>query len=211
VDFFNAANFALITTNAGSAVTDGVEVEVEYRPASIGGLTLNGSLQYNRARYRRYLGPCYAGQTIQAGCDGIGPAPENAPLQELGGKPPADSPDWTGSVGADYQRRVGGGLAVGLSAEVRFSCRYSASPFGQPLDVQPAYANLDAAARVGSADGRWTLALVGKNLTDNFVVTYASDGPSTGSAPGGATGTMADQTGLFAPPRTVELRLTYRH
>jgi len=32
VDFFNAQNFALITTNAGAALSEGVEVQAEYLP-----------------------------------------------------------------------------------------------------------------------------------------------------------------------------------
>jgi outer membrane receptor protein involved in Fe transport len=84
------------------------------------------------------------------------------------------------------------------------------SPFAQPFAFQSGYVNVDASLRVATVDGHWQLALVGKNLTNNFVVTYASDAPATGTPPGGQTGIPADQLGLFAPARTVELGLTYR-
>jgi outer membrane receptor protein involved in Fe transport len=209
VDFFNAQNFALITTNAGAAISEGVELQAEYLPPVARGVRLHGSVAYNLAHYERYSGPCYAGQTQAQGCNLTGPAPDNAALQNLSGKPTADSPKWTGTVGAEYEQRLGAGIVLACSTDVRLSSRYSVSPFAQPLAVQSAYANLDAAVSVATSDHHWQLALIGRNLTDNFVVTYASDAPSTGSAAGGQTGQLADQVGLFAPARTVELQLTY--
>jgi hypothetical protein len=101
-------------------------------------------------------------------------------------------------------------LALGGSVDVRFSSRYSVSPFAQPLDVQSSYASVDADLRVGEIGSRWQVALIGRNLTNRFIVTYATDLPSTGTAPGGVSGQFADQYGLFAPARTVQLQLTYR-
>ncbi len=209
VDFYDSQNLTLVTTNAGSAITKGFEVSSEYLPPAVEGLRLSASLQYNIARYKTYIAPCYAGETQGQGCNPTGPT--QALRQDLSGKPTADAPEWTGLVGADYSRSLGDGLRLGLSADVRFSSSYSVSPFAESLDVQGAYASLDAMMRVGAEDGRWELALIGKNLTNNFVVTAAFDESSTGSASGGKTGVVADQFGLFGPPRTVELRLTCRY
>jgi iron complex outermembrane recepter protein len=211
VDFFNAGNLALITTNAGSAVTEGVEAAAEYLPAVASGLKIRSSVAYNLARYRQYSGPCYGGQTQAQGCDLVGPAPDHTALQDLSGKPTADSPKWTGLLGADYHQRAYAGLTFDLSADLRYSSRYAVSPFAEPLAVQPSYVNLDAALQLGTADGHWQLAVIGKNLTNNFVVTYALEEPSTGTPPGRQTGTLADQTALFDPPRTVELQLAYHY
>jgi hypothetical protein len=54
------------------------------------------------------------------------------------------------------------------------------------------------------------VALIGKNLTNKFVVSYASDSPNTPPR-GSPAGTLADQAGIFLPPRTVELQLTWRY
>jgi outer membrane receptor protein involved in Fe transport len=72
------------------------------------------------------------------------------------------------------------------------------------------YVTLDAGVRVGSADERWELALLGKNLTDEFYITGVVDGPSTGSGTGTPTGVIADQAGFATLPRTVQVRLTPR-
>jgi outer membrane receptor protein involved in Fe transport len=69
---------------------------------------------------------------------------------------------------------------------------------------------LDASLRLTTADNRWQAALIGKNLTNRFVVTYASDLPSTGTAAEGITGQLADQFAVFAPARTVTVQFTYR-
>lgn len=207
VDFFNALNFALITTNAGSAISEGAEIEGEYQPSWLAGMRLRGALAYNRAHYGRYIGPCYAGQTRAQGCNVGG----GAPLQNLSGQPTADSPRWTGTIGIEQDIHIGAGLTLGISTDVRYSDSYSVNPFAQPLDRQSSYVNVDAALRLSTTDQRWKIEAIGKNLTNNFVVTYASDMPSTGTPPGGDTGQLADQFALFAPARSVTLQLTYSY
>jgi len=211
VDFFNAQNFALITTNAGAATSTGVELQAQYLVPAVTGLRLHGTANYNIAQYEHYIGPCYTGQTQSQGCNVTGPAPDRAALQDLSGKPTSDSPKWVGTLGVEFERPAGTGWSAAVAADLRLSSRYSVSPFAQPLDVQPGYASVDASLRANTADHRWQIALIGKNLTNRFVVTYASDLPSTGTAPGGTTGTLADQFALFAPGRTVQLQLTCSH
>ena len=211
VDFFNAQNFALITTNAGAARSEGVEVQGQYAVTAIQGMGLHGSVNYNVATYQSYIGPCYGGQTQSQGCNIVGPAPDHATLQDLSGRATADSPKWTGTIGIDYERPASTGWLLAAMADMRLSSRYSVSPFAQPLDIQPAYATVDVAIRLSTANERWQTALIGKNLTNRFVVTFAGDEPSTGTSAGGVTGRLADQYAIFAPARTVELQFTYKH
>jgi outer membrane receptor protein involved in Fe transport len=55
---------------------------------------------------------------------------------------------------------------------------------GAPGSKQPSYAKLDARLAIGRADGRWEVALVGRNLTDElYAVWYeplVAAGPNTG-------------------------------
>ena len=141
---------------------------------------------------------------------GLATGPDGALRQDLSGRPTANAPRWTASLGADYRQSLGADLVMGLSARVRYASASSVSPFGQPLAVQPAHALVDAALRVSTRDERWQLALVGKNLTNRFVVTSVFDQSGTGSASGGVTGQPANQFALFLPPRTVMLELTGR-
>jgi iron complex outermembrane receptor protein len=53
------------TVNAGEAHTYGIDFDVNYRPPSVQGLTLNGSANWNHARYITLTNvPCWGGQMI---------------------------------------------------------------------------------------------------------------------------------------------------
>ena len=60
------------------------------------------------------------------------------------------------------------------------------------------------------ADDRFELALIGRNLTNEYYFTRSADNPFSGSAPGG-TGTLLGDT-VAVPSRGRELwvRATYR-
>ena len=208
VDFFNSPIFAFQTLTA-DARTKGVELEFEYAPRALDGLNLHGGLNYNRARYTSFpQAPCYAGQSIAEGCSIV--LPGGAVRQNLNGQSLSVAPKWTGTVGASYDAPMGNGLMIGLGADMRYSSSYIASGFGNPDSRQDSYVTLDASARIGSEDGRWELAVIGKNLTNEFYVTGVVDGPSTGGASGGVTPAHADQLGFGTLPRTVMVQVTTR-
>ena len=211
LDFFNSPVFAFSTINAGSAITKGVEVELAYAPRSIAGLNLRATVNYNRARYGNVPNaPCYTGQTPAAGCTipaGVG----QRPLQNLKGQPTADAPDWTASLGGDYETHISSGLLLGISADARYSGSYITSAFGNPNTLQHRYINIDASVRVRTADEHWELGVIGRNLTNRFYATGGTDAPSTGSGTGTPAGKLADQIGFVAQPRTVELQLTWHY
>lgn len=208
VDFFNSPTFAFITLNAGSVRTKGVEVDLEYAPRAVDGLTLRGSLYYNDAKYRNFLAPCYAGQTPSQGCTLIGAG--GSPFQDLSGKPTSVAPKWTGMFGVAYDTTAGN-MKFGASVDGKYSGSYLASAFANELSRQPKYLTLDASARVGTWDDKFELALLGKNLTNQFYVTGAFDAPATGSGTGTPAGIRADQLGFVNMPRTVTLQVTYRY
>ncbi|HEY0650005.1 TonB-dependent receptor, partial [Phenylobacterium sp.] len=208
VDFFDAAKIQFITKNAGSSRTKGIETEVEWAPAEVPGLVLRGTLAYNKARYLNFSdAPCWGGQTPAEGCTII-----NArPTQDLSGKPTALAPKWTGALEANYERPVGNSLVFGASANLKYSSSYVANPFNNPAAKEDSYVTLDAAIRLKTADGRWEAALLAKNLTDEYVVLYAGDAPSSGSGAGTAAGVRADAVAAPNLPRTIALQLTWKY
>ncbi|WP_454884153.1 TonB-dependent receptor [Sphingomonas oryzagri] len=209
VDYFNSQIFAYQTYNAGSARTKGIELELEYAPRSIPGLTLSGTANYNHARYGDFLAPCWAGQHPDQGCTLVGPA--GAPFQQLAGQPTSIAPTWTASAGASYEKTLDSGIRLGFNVDTRYSGSYFGSSFANPNTVQHSYWMLDAGIRVGREDSRWEVALIGKNLTNHFYFLGASDGPSTGSGTGTPGGIIADQLGLGNTPRTVALQFTVKY
>ena len=79
-----------------------------------------------------------------------------------------------------------------------------------PGVIQDGYATLDANVRLRTADGRWQLAFIGKNLTDKLAFRGAGDIPETGGNTGTAEGFRGDYSGGAIRPRQLELELTYR-
>jgi len=210
VDFFEAQSFRFVTTNAGSARTKGVELSGEFAPHAAPGLSVRGSINYNDAHYIDFIAPCVTGQTPAQGCN-LTSNPFGGLLgQDLGGVTMAMAPKWTGSLGFAYKTDVSDGMSVGISSDARYSSSYNASPFANPIATQGEYVNLDASLFLKS-DAGWELGLIGKNLTNQFVVSGALDAPSTGSGTGTDAGRLADQRGYANTPRTVQLQLTYRY
>jgi outer membrane receptor protein involved in Fe transport len=207
VDYYNSITFQFITTNAGSLTTKGVELDAEFVPLAVEGLTLHGSAIYDKARYGSYTAPCYGGQSIADGCtttfqSGLG--------QVLDGKAPADAPEFTASLGGAYERQISSQLFLGFSADARYSDSYLASNFAAPLSSQDSYVVLDATARLRSADEHWDVALQARNLTNKFYATGVQDTPNTGSGTGTNAARPADQLALPGLPRTVRVVFTYR-
>lgn len=224
LDFFRSDIFAFTTINAGSARTKGVELDFEYAPRSIDGFKVHGSINYNKARYGDAPGaPCYAGQTRAAGCNLVyvpstgasvpfNPAIQTvANRQNLNGLPTANAPEWTGTLGVSYETPISDKLNFGLTVDSRYSDHYLASAFGNPFTRQNSYVTLDASARISTADKRWTLAVIGKNLSNRWYATGGTDAPNTGAGTGTTSGVIADQIGFASLPRTVQVEISFHY
>ncbi|MFT5134667.1 MAG: iron complex outermembrane receptor protein [Gammaproteobacteria bacterium] len=208
VDFFDSISFQFITTNAGAARTTGVEASFEFAPHAMPGLDLYGAVNYNKARYINYIAPCYGGQSIQDGCDttflgGFG--------QDLSGQPTAIAPKMTAAFGGSYEMPFMDKFTMEISGNGRYSGSYLGSSFGEPLSRNGSYVNLDASLRVRTNDEHWELAIIARNLTNNFHINGVLDAPNSGTGTGTANGLAADILGLAANPRTVKLQLGWRY
>ncbi|RVQ64847.1 TonB-dependent receptor [Croceicoccus ponticola] len=210
VDFFEAQTFRFVTGNAGSARTKGAEFSFEFAPHALPDLSVRGSANYNDAHYIEFAAPCVTGQTPAQGCNLTFNAFDGSLGQDLAGVRMAMAPKWTGSLGVAYDIPVSDGLSLGVSTDARYSSSYNASPFANPIATQGEYVNLDASMFLKS-DAGWELGVIGKNLTNQFVVSGALDAPSTGSGTGTAAGRLADQRGYANTPRTVQVQVTYRY
>ena len=205
LNFFNASTFAYRTLNAGVAETTGGEVQISWAP-QVEGLTLSAALAYNDASYKEFIGPCYSGQSFAGGCNiGDGALKD----QDLAGKPRSLAPKWRGNLGFDYLRPIGNGMKIGLSGNLKYLGDYSLSEY-IPNAIQDSYALLDASVRVISESGRWSVAVIGRNLTDEYVQTSAADTPSTGGNTGTDLAFQADRYAFFKLPRTVAFELSVR-
>lgn len=204
IDFFNSAIVALVTTNAGAAVTKGIEIETQWSPRSIPSFDIHGTLNYNRARYKDYQGPCWTGQTPALGCNVTGPG--GVPFQNLSGKPTANAPEWTASFGFAYNFPIQDGLEARVSADGRYSDRYNFTSVYDPIGFQKAYIVVDAMASVATSDARWEFALIAKNLTNKRYIGTSWEITNSPAAPN-----KVDLIGFGNIPRTVEARITWKY
>jgi len=180
--------------NAGEAVSQGVELDARFRATA--NLAISGALAVTDFEFKDYIGQCHFGLAPDAP-DGIN--------CNYNGKTNRYVPDFSAVLGFDHTARVRDGFVLRTLVDVLYTDDYFRTPTLDPLQVQDAYATVNARLSIGRAQGRWEVALVGKNLTDEHVVGYSVDVPLAGAiflTPG--------VSGYVKPPRTVAVQGTLR-
>jgi outer membrane receptor protein involved in Fe transport len=237
VDFFNTPTFNYITLNAASARTYGVELQADYAPRSIAGLVLHFDGSYNNSHYGTFEAPCSpAGITYEQGCNAVrvvnpggsytfspncGASAANlCNFMNVNGQPTALAPRWTAVIGGDYSHNISSALKAGLSLNVRVSSDYITNGFPsivtRQVDRQPSYGTLDAVLYLASLNGHWEASVIGRNLTNTFIMVGEGGAPLSGGTTGCMTAVcgpqlISDQLGTVLNPRTVALQLKYKY
>jgi iron complex outermembrane receptor protein len=201
--------------NAGAASVRGVEADFIFRPVVIEDLTIRGALNYSDANYTDFLATCWIGQTIAEGCDQLlNPTTLRFTGQQLSGHQLINAPKWNGSIGAGYVHPTGmSGISWGFNADAIYKSSYNPHPELHPGAEQESVWFLNAGARIFSDDRRWELAVIGRNLTEEFRVDVASNVPTTGVAARTGTATIggqSDLTGNVNRGREIMFQLTFR-
>jgi iron complex outermembrane receptor protein len=220
------------TRNSGAARTYGIDLDVMYRPPHIDGLTLNASVNWNRAHYKELALGCYPNQTVAQGCN---QDPVTVPAtathgttryleQNLNGVQMIRAPEWSANFGFDYEFPVSSNWKLKFSNNNQVSSEYpSFLALNRPNrdNFQRGYIKFDASLALKSDDGRWEFSLIGKNLGDKLIASNCSasntagGGVLGGDASGFATqqGTAGWAEGLCfpdGPGRSVWVKLTMR-
>jgi outer membrane receptor protein involved in Fe transport len=112
------------------------------------------------------------------------------------------APEISATAGFGYDGEMANGWMWGVGGDVLYSDDYNASAMGHPYAMRDSYTLVNAMAYVGS--GNWMLKLLGKNLSDEMVISGNLEGASSGAAAGRS---QADLIGYGGPGRTVELQL----
>ena len=180
ISVFNAALVAFSVDNAASATTTGFEVEATYLATD--NLTLRGQFGYNEGEYDDFPNaPCYGGQVEATGCFAV-PGGNPPFQQDLGGEDLTRAPEVQGSVGFDYERPITANLIFRGSAEAIYTDEYQTNTNNNPLSWQDSFWRYNARVGVQTADGRWDLSVIGRNLDDELYQGGQADKPG---APGG--------------------------
>lgn len=189
---FNAVTFLYTIRNATTARTKGVEIDGSWAINDI--VTLRGSTAYNKATYGDFpTSPCWTGQTAAQGCVGG--------VQDLSGARLARAPRWNLAAGTTVELPVGDRYKLGFTGDVNWTSGYWMQETQNPSSWQKDYTRIDASVRFGDAEDRWSFALIGRNLTNEWYGVASTDKPL------GATGEVSASTGR---PREVMLQAMTR-
>jgi outer membrane receptor protein involved in Fe transport len=127
--------------------------------------------------------------------------PRSTCTQDLSGRQLQFAPNWAANIAGQYIRPIGNDLELGFSVDINASDDTVIAADGDTLLAQKAHAHEKINARIslGAIDGKWSIAVVGKNLTDEATTTFGNDIP-LGSF--GFDGTYFQH---IDPPRTITL------
>jgi len=165
-----------IPTNAGSAVTKGVEVEFNFRP--IEQLTFAGGVTYMKARFDADGLPCQLATQNSAVTVAAGAAPPVNTCYILAGSRVQDirdgslpnSPDWKANASIRYEDNLSSSLVgfVQINGNIQSRVLFDLNQ-DQELD-QKGYATADLSFGVKTADDKYQLSFFIRNLTNKRYV-----------------------------------------
>lgn len=167
-----------------NATSDGVEFDILW--AATESLTWSFVGAYTDARYDSFTGSCYLSQVeTGTGCINVGiSAGQRAGVQVLDGERLTFAPEWTFVTGADYTIPLGN-MELRASAKYIYTGSQFTSIERDPFGFQRATGRVDATLELtGTLEGGhdWSLALVGRNLTDELVNAFVNSSTLSGSA-----------------------------
>ena len=148
-----------VVSNAGSALTKGVELDGRWLMSEW--FMLSGSLAYLDFEWLEYKeGPCVA------------TADED--ICDLSGKENQQTPEWTATLSGTVSIPMPADLMLDFTADASFKDTHFTSGDLDPRGIQGAYTKFNARLALGDSNGDWSLALVGKNITDELTIGIGS-------------------------------------
>ena len=162
--------------NAASADIQGLEMDMRW--AATDYLTISGGFAVLDFEFTDFEnGQCYFGATPDTDLDGDG-VPE---LCSYTGKSNQLVSDFQANVAFDIRVPVGNSLELGALFDLFYTDDYDASATFDPALVQDSYTMLNARLSLGAQSGRWEIAALAKNLSDERFLSFGGDTPLAGS------------------------------
>lgn len=156
-----------IIGNAASAEVSGLELEGQWLATD--NLRLNGSAAFTDAKYDEFLNA-----QCPIGSDGNLEDPACVDGQgDLSGRQIERAPEVEFNLGANWNGNITENLVLDASTDVYYSGEYFVRQDFDPLGKQDAYTKINARLGIGPEDGRWEIALVGRNITDEVTIQHA--------------------------------------
>jgi iron complex outermembrane receptor protein len=145
-------------SNAGQATVKGAELELTGSP--VDGLVLGANVTYLDGTYDQLIGPDLANKPV-----------------DMSGHKLVWSPPWAFNAFASSTIQVADAGALSFRVNYSWKDKMYQDPLNDEFRSYEPRGYLDASADFATADGKWTLTLYGRNLTDE--VWWTSKGPVT--------------------------------
>ncbi|MEM6709851.1 MAG: TonB-dependent receptor [Pseudomonadota bacterium] len=172
VQTFNTTAVQFNTENAGEVTSQGLEVDFTWLP-NIDGMTVYGAVSFLDAEFSdSFLPEPPLGITD----------PAVIAQYDLDGRATSGAADVAYNVGVDYARPFGpNGLEWGYSLNMSYTDEYETQNEDPVGWIQDSFYLFNARVFLGSADGRWRLSLMGRNLGDELYVVTSGGRPFSGT------------------------------
>jgi len=177
--------------NASGAKTQGVEADMRW--AMDDHFTLSGAIAYLDFEFTNFpLGQCFFQQV-----------PDNGTFCSYSGQRNALTPKWSGNLNGDFSHEIGGNMKFGINLNADFSSSYIAAANLDPRTRQSGYVKMGTRVSLGHIDNNWTIALVGRNLTNERIMQTAGALPLATTFTGGAG---IAYNAIYDRPRNIALQ-----
>ncbi|MFQ3325161.1 MAG: iron complex outermembrane receptor protein [Pseudomonadales bacterium] len=200
-----------VVGNAAESEVDGIELDGMYAVSDE--ITIFGGLAFLDAKYKSYEdGACTAPGTIAWAADGadngaIAPNGEvkarSNCVNDLSGEALQFAADISANFGISYDTEITDSLELGLSADVLYTDDFDTAADGDEALLQEAYTKVNARISLADIDGTWSIALLGKNLTDETTSAWGNDIPL------GSFGFDNSYFQIIDAPRSYEIQAVY--
>jgi len=185
--------------NAGEAVVQGLEADGRW--AVTDNILLRGGMAYIDFEYTNFpTSQCYFGQVDNIGAVGDGVCDATGQRREF-------TPEYQGNVGVDYTIEFSNGMKLVNTLDLIYSADYLTTPSLDPRMKQDAYTKVNARIALSDTDDAWEVALIGKNLTDQSIVSYANGLPVASTV---TNGTGSGYYAFYERPMSIALQGTFR-
>tara|TARA_R110002167_G_scaffold33963_13_gene108610 strand:- start:1543 stop:3924 length:2382 start_codon:yes stop_codon:yes gene_type:complete len=182
--------------NAGAAETKGIELDGRF--ALTDNLMMSAALAFLDFEFTDFKnGQCYQGQTenkdpVTGFCDYTGKTNQYVA-------------DYSGNLTFTYTRGFGDAMELRAGTDFVFTDDYNSSQNLDPSQEQDGYVKVNARLAIADVKSGWEVALIGKNLTDEDVISYSNDVPLAFSTFG-----SIGHYGFVERPRSVAVQASYR-
>lgn len=155
--------------NAGNAVVQGLELDGRWAISPnllMRGGAANLNFEYKSLPY----GQCYFGQIDQTEPVGDGACDATGKTHEY-------TPKLQANLSWDYKISILDELTLTSTLDVIHNSSYLTTNTLDPRMTQPAFTKINARIALAASNNLWEIALIGKNLTNEKIITFASNLP----------------------------------